>query len=104
MADRLTVVAPQIVRVMLQDLQARSTVPRSASISGLRDSLTILGEWGCRHPASVDRGVRATRVLPGQSPFTSRQAARARSNQHPWKWSGQSALTIQTCVDDSNLR
>ena len=59
-ADRLTVVAaPEIARVMLRYLQARSTVLRPATISSLCDSLTVFGE----HLAQQHPEVRSLRQL-----------------------------------------
>ena len=59
-ADRLTVVAaPEIARVMLRYLEARSAVLRPATISSLCDSLTVFGE----HLAQQHLEVRSLRQL-----------------------------------------
>jgi integrase len=44
-ADRLTVASPEIARVMLRYLEARSAVLRPATVSSLCDSLTVFGEY-----------------------------------------------------------
>jgi integrase len=50
-ADRLNVAAPEIARVMLRYLNARSAVLRPSTLSGLCDALTVFGEHlACRHP------------------------------------------------------
>ena len=52
--DRLSVVTPEIARVMLRYLEVRSAVLRPSTVSSLCDSLTVFGEYlVSQHPGLI---------------------------------------------------